>query len=107
MWDRVAVIRFAGLLLAIALLVGMTQHAADEDDLRRGLTPGETKPPMAVVSDQTPCDQDRIVRQICSIQSDLHAGYPGNPQTFSFVRAETNPPPRARKLYELQAVLLI
>jgi hypothetical protein len=107
MWNRVAIIRFAGLLLAIALLVGMTQHAADEDDLRRGLTPGQTNPPMAIVGDQTPCDQDRIAHQVCSFQPDLHAGYPGNPRSFPFFLTDTNPPAPGRKLYELQAVLLI
>ncbi len=108
MSARVAANRFTRLFMVIALLVGISMQAAEEDDLRRGQL--HRAAPMVVsylhLGDNS--DDSRAARGFHGHSGFAINLYPRDHRdSFQSLRAQSLPADGSRKLHELNEVFLI
>ena len=101
---RVALIRAAGLIVAISLLLSVSPELASADDLTRGKSRAAF---IAVGHESDVFDGNRFARCICPNTSDIDLGSVAITPAFSWYYRNTHLPIGPHKLYRLNVVLLI
>jgi hypothetical protein len=102
---RVTLIRAAGLIVAISLLAGLSPEFASADDLTRSKSRAAAF--IAVGHESDVFDGSRFARCICPYTSHIDLGSVAITPTFYWFYRNTHSPIGLRKLYQLNAVLLI
>lgn len=105
MWGRVTAYRFAFLVLAISLLVGVSPHLASADDLNRSQSQGAAL--IAVGNESEVFDGNRLARCVCSSIPDTHFCSATFVPASSWFHDDAYSPAAPRKLFRLNVVFLI
>jgi hypothetical protein len=105
MSHRVMLFRFAGLVLAISVLVGVAAQYAAADDLSRAQSHKAAS--LAIYHENDAFDDNRCVRRFHSSAAGGDFNSAAFTHTFSRFHGKVLAPAGLRKLYQLKVVFLI
>jgi len=101
----VGVIRFAGFLVVVLLLITLSTPVSGTDDLSRGQSQGAA--PMVVINQSDTRDDDRVTRDFSHSTAIVDSTFSAIPLVFSSFQCENDSPAGPRKLYQVNVVFLI
>jgi len=105
MSHPVSVIRFAGFLVVVLLLITLSTPVSGADDLSRGQSQGTT--PMVIGNQNDARDDDRLARDFSNSTAIVDSTFPAILQVFASYQFENDSPAGPRKLYQVNVVFLI
>ena len=105
MSHPVSVIRFAGFLVVVLLLITLSTPVSGADDLSRGQSQGTT--PMVIGNQNDARDDDRLARDFSNSTAIVDSTFPAILQVFASYQCENDSPAGPRKLYQVNVVFLI
>ena len=105
MSHPVGVIRFAGFLVVVVLLITLFPPVSGIDDLSRGQSRGTA--PMVIGNQSDARDDDRLARDFSHSTAIVDSTFPAILLVFSSFQCENDSPARPRKLYQVNVVFLI
>jgi hypothetical protein len=105
MSHRVGVIRFAGFLVLVLLLITLSTPVSGADDLSRGRSQGAA--PMVSINQSDTRDDDRLGRDFFHGTAIADSTFPAILLVFSSFQCKNDSPAGPRKLYKVNVVFLI
>jgi len=105
MSHPVGVIRFAGFLVVVVLLITLFPPVSGIDDLSRGQSRGTA--PLVIGNQSDARDDDRLARDFSHSTAIVDSTFSAIPLVFSSFQCENDPPAEPRKLYQVNVVFLI
>lgn len=105
MSHPVGVIRFAGFLVVVFLLITLSPPVSGADDLSRGQSQGTA--PMVIGNQSDARDDDRLARDFSNSTAIVDSAFLAILQIFASFQCENDSPAGPRKLYQVNVVFLI